>query len=207
MDLTTAELYDLVDAFDSDKDGRIDYREFIEMAGTSIDHGRRRSSEHSPSRRNSDGRDRSKSRGDDRRRSAEELRDRIKRALRRLSREKRGGLLQAFEEFDQDGSGLVTRSEFRRGLRDLGLKLDDADVFDLVERLDRDGDGRVSYREFRQFVDDFRRDWLEEQRVAACVACPCSFLLLDLANDVLKVFYEPVCPRLYLLPYSDAAVT
>ena len=58
----------------------------------------------------------------------------------------------AFSLFDQDGDGVITRSEFRLALRKLSVGLSATQIDDVLSYVDKDGDGRISVFEFvRQF--------------------------------------------------------
>ena len=58
----------------------------------------------------------------------------------------------AFASFDQDGDGVITRSEFRSALRKLSIGLSSTQIDDVLSYVDKDGDGRISFFEFvRQF--------------------------------------------------------
>ncbi|CAE7838556.1 pef-1, partial [Symbiodinium sp. KB8] len=61
-------------------------------------------------------------------------------------------LRAAFEKFDLDGSGTVSKDEFRLGLRALtaalGSPMSDMQADELLEALDKNGDGLLSYQEF-----------------------------------------------------------
>ena len=57
----------------------------------------------------------------------------------------------AFDEFDTNGDGVLSRAEFGKGLKlDLDLTMEEKDV--LMARLDSDGSGKVSAREFVEYV-------------------------------------------------------
>ncbi len=47
--------------------------------------------------------------------------------------------------FDKDGNGLITASELRVVMDNLGEKLSDAEVAEMIREADLDGDGMVSY--------------------------------------------------------------
>lgn len=54
------------------------------------------------------------------------------------------GITQAFEFFDKDGDGCLSREEFRAALRKLRLDdLSDRDVDIIISAIDLDGDGRI----------------------------------------------------------------
>ena len=58
-----------------------------------------------------------------------------------------------FRGFDEDKSGSVDTSEFRRGLAHLGVALSDAEFKMLLEIVDNDGSGTIDYNEF---VEDLK---------------------------------------------------
>ena len=64
-----------------------------------------------------------------------------------------------FRGFDEDKSGSVDTSEFRRGLAHLGVALSDAEFKMLLEIVDNDGSGTIDYNEF---VEDLKH--LDEQQ-------------------------------------------
>ena len=72
-------------------------------------------------------------------------------------------LYEAFDRFDDDGDGVLTRRELVAGLRETmkstGVALSKQDERDLMQVLDSDGDGTVDYQEFVKFVtqDDEER--------------------------------------------------
>lgn len=59
--------------------------------------------------------------------------------------------------FDKDNNGVITSTELRRVMMNLGEKLTDAEVEDMIKEADVDGDGNVNYDgEFlNQFFIDF----------------------------------------------------
>lgn len=59
--------------------------------------------------------------------------------------------------FDKDNNGVITSTELRRVMMNLGEKLTDAEVEDMIKEADVDGDGNVNYHgEFlNQFFIDF----------------------------------------------------
>ena len=72
--------------------------------------------------------------------------DPLERQLRKIlsAAQKRGmNIEESFEHFDEDKTGRVNRSQFRRALADLGFKARDRDMDSLMERLDMNGDGEI----------------------------------------------------------------
>ena len=65
------------------------------------------------------------------------------RKLRKLLRAeaKDVSLRRLFDELDRNGDRRITAIEFRRGLKDLGLALDDDEIRDVIRHCDLDGDG------------------------------------------------------------------
>ena len=57
-----------------------------------------------------------------------------------------------FEAMDRDGSGMVDGDEFTRGMKRLGLGLNEQQVVALAHALDKDGDGEIDYSELLAFL-------------------------------------------------------
>jgi len=62
---------------------------------------------------------------------------------------KEENLIQAFEHFDTDGSGYITRDELKEALKGYGV-VDNLE--EILDQVDRDGNGMIDYEEFRQSV-------------------------------------------------------
>ena len=72
--------------------------------------------------------------------------DPLERQLRKILNEakKRGmNIEESFEHFDENKTGRVNRSQFRRALADLGFKAREKHMDSLMERLDINGDGEI----------------------------------------------------------------
>ena len=52
---------------------------------------------------------------------------------------------QAFKMFDKDGNGTVSASELRRVMMNLGEKLSEEEVDEMMREADIDGDGEINY--------------------------------------------------------------
>ncbi|GFP96520.1 calmodulin [Phtheirospermum japonicum] len=98
---TEAELIDMIDEVDADRNGSIDFPEFLSLMARKM--------------KDSD--------------SEEELKE-------------------AFEVFDKDKDGFISAAELRHVMTNLGEKMTDEDVNDMIREADLDGDGVVSYEEF-----------------------------------------------------------
>lgn len=57
-------------------------------------------------------------------------------------------LLEAFKVFDRDGNGLISSIELRHVMTQLGEKLSDDEVEEMIKEADQDGDGYINYEEF-----------------------------------------------------------
>lgn len=54
-------------------------------------------------------------------------------------------LREAFRVFDKNGDGYISSSELRHVMTNLGEKLSDEEVDDMIKEADMDGDGKVNY--------------------------------------------------------------
>lgn len=52
---------------------------------------------------------------------------------------------QAFRVFDKDGNGYISAAELRHVMTNLGEKLTDEEVDEMMKQADIDGDGQVNY--------------------------------------------------------------
>jgi len=55
---------------------------------------------------------------------------------------------EAFKVFDKDGNGYISASELRHIMTNLGEKLTDEEVDEMIREADVDGDGQINYDEF-----------------------------------------------------------
>ncbi|EFN51276.1 hypothetical protein CHLNCDRAFT_59820 [Chlorella variabilis] len=57
-------------------------------------------------------------------------------------------LMEAFKVFDKDGNGFISAAELRHVMTNLGEKLTEEEVDEMIREADTDGDGQVDYNEF-----------------------------------------------------------
>ena len=57
-------------------------------------------------------------------------------------------LKEAFRVFDKDQNGFISAVELRNVLTNLGEKLTDDEVDEMIGEADADGDGQINYEEF-----------------------------------------------------------
>uniref|UniRef100_A0A3Q7JQW7 EF-hand domain-containing protein n=1 Tax=Solanum lycopersicum TaxID=4081 RepID=A0A3Q7JQW7_SOLLC len=63
----------------------------------------------------------------------------------RLERDE--NLYKAFQYFDKDGSGFITRDELETSMEEHGIG-DPASIREIISEVDADNDGRINYKEF-----------------------------------------------------------
>ncbi|XP_039142595.1 calcium-dependent protein kinase 33-like isoform X1 [Dioscorea cayenensis subsp. rotundata] len=56
-------------------------------------------------------------------------------------------LYKAFQYFDKDGSGYITRDEIKQAMQEYGMG-DDATIDEIIDDVDTDKDGRIDFEEF-----------------------------------------------------------
>ncbi|CAN0920439.1 Calmodulin-like protein 11 [Linum grandiflorum] len=61
-------------------------------------------------------------------------------------------LREAFRVFDKDQDGFISPSELRHGMMNVGERITDEEVEQMVKEADLDGDGLISYQEFLQMM-------------------------------------------------------
>ncbi|GLU04623.1 hypothetical protein SLE2022_217610 [Rubroshorea leprosula] len=113
--LSDAEAKQLMDAADVDKNGTIDYIEFITAT------------------------------------------------MHRHRLEKEENLYAAFQYFDTDGSGFISREELRQALNQYGMG-DDATIDEILDDVDTNKDGRINYDEFVAMMKKGTQDYEAKQR-------------------------------------------
>merc|ERR1740130_2258923 len=60
---------------------------------------------------------------------------------------------KAFAMFDDDQTGKITFKNMQRVAQELGEKIEDADLQDVLDECDRDGDGGINESEFMRIME------------------------------------------------------
>ena len=121
--LSDRDVDDIINHFDTDGNGRIQYAEFIRQLDPRNDATR-------PST------------------LSREVID----SLKFKFRDHNVNVEPAFTAFDRDGDGNISPHEFRSGLAALNIRIDMRQLNDVINHFDRNGTGQIQYREFaREF--------------------------------------------------------
>ena len=59
-----------------------------------------------------------------------------------------------FLAFDNNGDGVLSKKEFQKLLKNLGISVDDDAVDLIISRFDKDGDGHIDMYEFKDFIEN-----------------------------------------------------
>lgn len=79
----------------------------------------------------------------------------------RLDRDE--NLHKAFQHFDKDGSGFITRDELRHAMSSYGMG-DEATIDEVLDDVDTDKDGKINYEEFEAMMKKGTIETDEQQR-------------------------------------------
>ncbi|CAL5413408.1 unnamed protein product [Camellia sinensis] len=127
---TEEELQDMISEVDSDGNGTIEFTEFLNLMANKMKFGRVKKTE----------------------KNEEEAKlglfgiEKYTKGLKETDAEEE--LKEAFKVFDKDQNGYISANELRHVMINLGEKLTDEEVDQMIKEADLDGDGQVNYEEF-----------------------------------------------------------
>ncbi|KAI5570107.1 hypothetical protein BDE02_11G003900 [Populus trichocarpa] len=67
--------------------------------------------------------------------------------MHRYKLERDEHLYKAFQYFDKDSSGYITRDELESAMKEYGMG-DEATIKEIIAEVDADNDGKINYEEF-----------------------------------------------------------
>lgn len=117
---------------------------------------------------------------------------------------------EAFRVFDKDGNGFISAAELRHVMTNLGEKLTDEEVDEMIREADIDGDGQVNYEGMYAYACTLR--WnsqkspgsyfksFEPQREHGSKSLQCSPDHQDYA-PACTLIYSPESPQTYVTHY------
>jgi len=76
-------------------------------------------------------------------------------AMKNRAAEMEEDIREAFKVFDKDGNGFITSMELRFVMGNLGEKLTDDEIEEMILEADIDGDGQINYEEFVKLMSDY----------------------------------------------------
>ncbi|XP_030520861.1 calmodulin-2/4-like isoform X3 [Rhodamnia argentea] len=76
-------------------------------------------------------------------------------------------LKEAFRVFDKDQNGFISAAELRHVMTNLGEKLTDEEVDEMIREADVDGDGQINYEEFVRVMMAKRREKRVERKLTS----------------------------------------
>jgi len=63
------------------------------------------------------------------------------------SRNKKDEIRESFSVFDRDGTGMISAAELRHVMTNIGEKLSDQEVDEMIREIDVDHDGQIAYED------------------------------------------------------------
>ena len=61
---------------------------------------------------------------------------------------------EAFSLFDKDGNGLISASELKAVMKNVGESMNDTEIEQMIKEVDIDGDGQINYIEFVKMLKE-----------------------------------------------------
>merc|ERR1739840_37134 len=69
-----------------------------------------------------------------------------------LNRDPKDEILKAFRLFDDDETGKISFKNLKRVAKELGVRMTDEELQEMIDEADRDGDGEVNEEEFLRIM-------------------------------------------------------
>ena len=74
-------------------------------------------------------------------------------------------LIEAFKVFDRDGNGLISAAELRHVMTNLGEKLTDEEVDEMIREADIDGDGHINYEGIISLTHNYQKKKKKHEKI------------------------------------------
>ncbi|XP_010266896.1 PREDICTED: calcium-dependent protein kinase 29-like isoform X2 [Nelumbo nucifera] len=84
--------------------------------------------------------------------------------------EKEEHLYKAFEHFDKDGSGFITKDELKQALTEYGMG-DESTIDEIINDVDTDKDGKINYDEFAAMMRKGSMNPMEDRQITLSIKC------------------------------------
>ena len=84
---------------------------------------------------------------------------------------------EAFRVFDKDGNGFISAAELRHVMTNLGEKLTDEEVDEMIREADIDGDGQVNYEGTVMWLT-----FVKLTGISCSVTATCCFVIAHLLS-------------------------
>jgi len=88
---------------------------------------------------------------------------------------------ETFRAFDKNSDGFITAKEIKRTMKELGERLTDKQVKDMLKTADSNGDGKLSKDEFRILFD-----YLNQFTISSCISSSFSITVNQLNSQSIQ---------------------
>merc|ERR1719394_1970954 len=79
-----------------------------------------------------------------------------------LNRDPKDEILKAFRLFDDDETGKISFKNLKLVAKELGERMTDEELQEMIDEADRDGDGEVNEEEFLRMTDEELQEMIDE---------------------------------------------